>query len=246
MTILYALRMIPWLLYFFGYMIVYLPVLRRGEKALAEGDTATVRALVEKHVPHWCAMLLKIGGIRAVVEGQENIPAGRACVFVANHRSYTDIPVMLTALGAPYGLLAKQELNKLPLVNRWMRLLGCVFVQRDDVRASMKALNTATETVKNGCSFTVFPEGTRHKGAEGTVGEFKGGAFRIAVKNGAPLVPVALGNTRACFENAHHLVTNGVVTVKILPAIETAGLTRDEQKNLPELTRQRIEAALQA
>ena len=246
MNLLYAPRMLVWFGYFFGYMILHYAALRRGEKALEAGDLATVRALVEKHIPHWCGVLLKIGGVTLEVEGQENIPAGRPCVFVANHRSLFDIPVMLTALGKPHGILAKQESEKIFLVNRWMKLLGCVFVQRDDVRASMKALNAATETVKQGNSFSVFPEGTRSKGEEGKVAEFKGGAFRIATKNKAPLVPVAISGSRLIFENNHYIVRNGVVRVSILPAIETAELTREEQKELPELTRRRIEAALQA
>lgn len=245
MNILYALRMIVWFGYFFGYMILHYPTLRRGEKALAAGDTATVRAIVEDNIPRWCGTLLRIGGVTLQVEGQENIPAGRNCVFVANHRSLFDIPVVLCALGAPHGILAKQEAEKIPLVNRWMKLLGCVFVQRDDVRASMKALNTATEIVKSGQCFSVFPEGTRSKGEEGKVAEFKGGAFRMATKNKVPVVPVAISGSRAIFEGNHYIVRNGVVRVKILPAVETAALTREEQKALPEATRAAIEAALQ-
>ena len=245
MNLLYALRMIIWFGYFFGYMIVHYPVLRRGENSLAAGDEDTVRDIVETHIPHWCGVLLKIGGVKLAVEGAENIPTDRNCVFVANHRSLFDIPVMLCALGAPHGILAKQETEKIFLVNRWMKLLGCVFVQRDDVRASMKALNAATETVKNGNSFSVFPEGTRSKGEEGKVAEFKGGAFRIATKNGVPLVPVAIGGSRAVFEANHYIIRNGVITVKILPPIETSALSREAQKDLPEITRAAIEAALQ-
>lgn len=246
MAVFYALRMIVWFAYFFGYMVVYLPVLRRGEKALAAGDRAAVQAIVNKHVPHWCGTLLKLAGVQVTVTGQENIPAGRACVFVANHRSYFDIPVVLTALDGPHGLLSKQEIDKIPLVRRWMRLLGCVFVVRDDVRASMRALNAATDTVKAGQSFTIFPEGTRYKGEEGGIGEFKGGAFRVAVKNGAPVVPVAISGTRAIMEDNHYIITPARVTVRILPPLETTALTRDEQKALPETVQGLIAAALQA
>ena len=70
------------------------------------------------------------------MEGLENIPKDRPCVFVGNHRSYYDIPLLLASLDKPHGILAKEELEKIPLLNRWMKLLGCVFVQRDDVRAS--------------------------------------------------------------------------------------------------------------
>ena len=135
------------------------------------------------------------------MEGLDNIPKDTACVFVGNHRSYYDIPLLLAGLDRPHGILAKEELEKIPLLNRWMKLLGCVFVQRDDVRASVRALNDATAIVESGRSFVIFPEGTRYKGEEGGAGEFKQGAFRIAVKTGAPVVPVAITGARALFEN---------------------------------------------
>ena len=239
------LRTIVFMSYLFGYIFCHLPVLRRAEKALAAGDQATVDAIVNQHVPHWCHTLLRIAGTSVTVEGRENIPAGRACVFVANHRSYFDIPLMLTSLDRPHGLMAKHIVEKLPGVNRWMALLGCVYVKREDVRASMQALNTATEYVAAGHSFSIFPEGTRHKGGEGTLGDWKGGAFRIAAKCGAPVVPVAISHSRDCFENHHNLCTPTQVTVRILPAIETAGMSRAEQKALPEQARAAIQAALQ-
>ena len=244
MVILYALRMVLWFGYFFGYLVVHLPILCKGERALREGDTALVHQITEQHVTHWCKVLLKIGGLRVEITGRENIPADRACVFVANHRSYFDIPIMLTSLDAPHGILAKQEIDKIPLVRRWMRLLGCVFVVRDNMVASMKALNAATDTVKNAQSFVVFPEGTRYKGAEGGIGEFKGGAFRTATKTGAPIVPVVLHGTRLIFEDQHYIIRPGTIRVEILPPIETKGMSKDAQKTLPADVQARIAAHL--
>jgi 1-acyl-sn-glycerol-3-phosphate acyltransferase len=238
------LRTIVFMGYLFGYMLVHLPVLRKGEKALAAGDTETVDAITKKHVTRWCSTLLKLSGSSVTVEGQENVPAGRACVFVANHRSCFDIPVMLTVLDKPWGLLSKIEADRIPLVRRWMRLIGCVFVDRSDIHASMRALADATHTVEAGRSFSIFPEGTRYKGEEGGIGEFKGGAFRIATKCGAPVVPVVLTGTRAAFETHHHIVTPSRITVRILPPIETAPLSRTEQKELPAKVQQLIADAL--
>ena len=127
--------------YLFGYMIVHYGVLRKAERAQAAGDTETVRRLVEQHIPHWSRGILNVTGVRLSVEGLDNIPKEGPCVFVANHRSYYDIPLLLASLDKPYGILAKEELEKIPLLSRWMKLLGCVFVQRDDVRASVRALN---------------------------------------------------------------------------------------------------------
>lgn len=151
-------RTIALFIYLFGYMIVHYGALRRGERALAAGDTQLVEELVNKNIPRWSRGILKVTGVSLVVEGLENIPKDTACVFVGNHRSYYDIPLLLASLDKPHGVLAKEELEKIPLLNRWMKLLGCVFVQRDDLRASVRALNDATAIVEGGKSFIIFPE----------------------------------------------------------------------------------------
>ena len=214
-------RTIAMFLYLFGYMIVHYNILRRGERALAAGDMDTVEQIVNKHIPHWSRQILRITGVQLLVEGLDNIPKDTACVFVGNHRSYYDIPLLLAGLDRPHGILAKEELGKIPLLNRWMKLLGCVFVQRDDVRASVRALNDATAIVESGRSFV-----------------------RIAVKTGAPVVPVAITGARALFENNGNLCHPGTVRIKVLPPIQTAGMSRAEQKQLPDAVRQTILAEL--
>ena len=237
-------RTIAMFTYLFGYMIVHYGVLRKAERAQAAGDAETVRRLVEQHIPHWSRGILNVTGVRLSVEGLDNIPKEGPCVFVANHRSYYDIPLLLTSLDKPYGILAKEELEKIPLLSRWMKLLGCVFVQRDDVRASVRALNDATAIVESGRSFIIFPEGTRYKGEEGGAGEFKAGAFRIAVKTGTPVVPVAISGARGLFEAHGNRTTPGTVRIRVLPPIQTAGMSRAEQKELPAAVRQTILAQL--
>ena len=237
------LRTIALFVYLFGYMIVHYATLRRAERALAAGDLDTVEQIVKANIPRWSRGILRVTGARMTVEGQQNIPAG-PCVFVGHHRSYYDIPILLTALDAPHGILAKEELEKIPLLNRWMKLLGCVFVKRDDIRASVKALNDATAIVESGRSFVIFPEGTRYKGEEGGAGEFKAGAFRIAIKTGVPVVPVAISGARGLFEGHGLRATPGDIRVRILPAIQTAGMSKAEQKQLPDAVRQTILAQL--
>ena len=112
-------RTIALFVYLFGYMIVHYGVLCKAERALAAGDTETVRQLVKKHIPHWSKGILNVTGVRLSVEGLDNIPKDGPCVFVANHRSYYDIPLLLAGLDEPYGILAKEELEKIPLLNRW-------------------------------------------------------------------------------------------------------------------------------
>ncbi|OUQ37322.1 1-acyl-sn-glycerol-3-phosphate acyltransferase [Faecalibacterium sp. An122] len=244
LQILYILRTIAMYVYMFGYMLLFYGTLRRAEKAAAAGDRETVRQIVNYHIPRWCRGLLRVAGVKMTVEGVENIPASGPVVFVGNHRSYFDIPIMLVALDHPHGILAKEELANIPLLSRWMNLLGCVYVKREDVRGSLQALKDASDVVKNGESFTIFPEGTRYKGVEGGAGEFKAGAFRIAIKTGAPVVPVAISGARALYEDHGCIVRPGSVRVTILPAIRTAGMKKEEQTQLPQAVRQNILAAM--
>ena len=238
------MRTIIWFIYFWAYLLWANGKLRRGLRDLAAGNDQAVDELTARWVPHWAGSLLRLAGVTVTVTGKENIPAGRPCVFVANHRSYYDIPLMLTQLDGPHGLVSKAEVDRIPLVRGWMRLLRCVFVDRADTHSSLEALRRATETVSRGYSMILFPEGTRNKGPEGSVLEFKGGAFRIATKNGSPVVPVAIQNSRGIMENNGGWMHPAHVTITILPPVETAGMDRQAVRALPEEIRGRIEAAL--
>lgn len=238
------MRTFIWFVYFWGYMLLHMCDLHRGLKALKSEDNATADAIAREHVPRWCNRLLKLAGTEVTVSGKENIP-DCPCVFVANHRSYYDIPLMLTQLGDPIPLISKIEVQKIPVVRRWMELLHCLFLDRDDPRQGMQVINEAAALVEKGYCVGIFPEGTRYKGAEGEVGPFLAGAFRIASKSGVPIVPVAIGNSRACFEgDGHFTMKPAKVTVTILPPIETAGLSRLQLKALPGETEQQIRHAL--
>lgn len=240
------MRTLIWFVYFWGYMLIHLPVLHRGLKALEKGDFAAADAIAEKHVAQWCTRLLKLAGTEVTVTGLENVPADRPVVFAANHRSYYDIPLMLTQLGKPIPLVSKIEVQKIPLVRKWMELLHCLFLDRSDARQGMQVINDAAELIGKGYSVGIFPEGTRSKGAEGEVGTFLGGAFRIASKSGAPIVPIAIRNSRACLEgDGHFTMKPAKVSIRILPPVETANLSRLEMKALPAATQEQIREALQ-
>ena len=185
-------------------------------------------------------------GAQLVVEGKENIPQGVPCVFVGNHRSYFDIPLLLVALDAPHGILAKEELEKIPPAQPLDEAAGLRLCQAGrHPRLRQGALNDATAIVESGRSFVIFPEGTRYKGEEGGAGEFKAGAFRIAIKTGAPVVPVAISGARGLFEGHGNRATPGSIYIRILPPIQTVGMSKQaEQKQLPEAVRQTILAEL--
>lgn len=234
------LRTIVWFLYFFGALVALIPKMRTAQRKKAAGD-ADAKAYIDKYVCQWAGTLVKLAGVTVTVRGRENIPAGRSAVFTPNHQGDYDIPLMLLYLDEPHGLVAKVETKKIPLVRTWMELLDCVFIDRDSPRKAMEAMRQAQTMLEQGKSMVVFPEGTRSRGDQ--MNEFKAGAFRMACKAGAPVVPVAIDGSYKIMEANHNLMKPAHVTITILPPIETAGMDRAAQHALGEETAARIAQA---
>ena len=195
------MRTIIWFIYFWGYLLFALPKMKRAQRLQAAGELDARNALVEPMIQKWARALLRLAGVQVELTGLENIPEGPA-VFVPNHQSYFDIPVLLAWLDKPHPLVSKQEVKKIPLIRTWMELLDCVFIDRDNARQSVTALGTAAANMtQRGRSFIIFPEGTRSRGEE--VGEFKNGGFRAALKAGVPVIPVVIDGTYKAMEANH-------------------------------------------
>ena len=228
------MRTIVWFLYFWVSLVGLLPFRLRA-KLLQQGDPLRHQRFVERVIGWWAASVLRLAGVTVTVTGSENIP-DEPVVFVANHQGYFDIPVLLTSLGRPYPLVAKRELQKMPLVRGWMEQLGCVFLDRDNARQAVTALNAAIETVKSGRSMIIFPEGTRSKGKG--LGEFKSGAFRIAQKSERCLLPVVIDGTWRALEQNKGRIQPAQVSVRILPPISVSEIPKEEQKQIPQMLSQ--------
>ena len=146
--------------------------------------------------------MLKIAGTDIELRGLENldkVPKEQGILFVGNHRSYFDILTLQTVVDRPMGFIAKKELKKVPLFWRWMDDIGCLFLDRANVRASMETINTGIEYMKQGLSLGLFPEGTRNHGSE--LKAFKPGGYRMAEKSNSAIIPVALTGLDNILEN---------------------------------------------
>ena len=233
---------ILWFLYFWLYLIAVLPLywyLRRLEK---RGKRAKCDAILHRTVGRWARRLIRAAGAKVTVEGLEKLPDGPA-VYVANHQGYFDIPVVLGYLGEDTKpLVAKKEIDRIPLIRRWMRLLHCVFLDRENPRSAVASLNEAAEWVAQGYSMVIFPEGTRSK--TGEVAEFKGGAFKIAQKNKVPVVPFVIDGTAQLMERNGYWIHGGPVRLRVLDPIDTAGYTKEDWRALPALCEERVRQAL--
>lgn len=237
------LRTIVWFAYFFGALLALSPQMIHAKRMKARAD-AKAKEYIHHYVRMWAGTLLRIAGVTVTVNGQENIPKGRAVVFTPNHQGDYDIPLMLLYLDEPHALVAKIETMKIPLVRTWMKLLDCVFIDRSSPRHSMEAMRQAQALVEDGKSVIVFPEGTRSKGD--AMGEFKAGAFRIACKAGAPVVPVAIDGSYKVMEANKNLMKPAHVNITILPPIETKGMDRNTQRELAGRVAEQIRQAKDA
>ena len=236
------LRTIGWVLWLFAYMASRLPLYFRARRLQKQGRTAERDALIGPVVHRWAAKVLHHIKMEVRIDGLENIPKGRNVVFASNHQSYLDIPVLLACIQPPPPLLARREIGKVPLLKLYMEQLGCIFVQRNDARSAVAALKEAEELVKSGRSLVVFPEGTRSRG--GPVAAFQPGMVRIAAKAGVPVVPVCIGGSAQGLEANGFKIQPAEVRLHFLPAIETAGLSKDEQKALAGTIQGQIAARL--
>lgn len=232
-----TMRTIIWFIYFWLYLILVFPEYLRVRRIGRQGDRDRHDRLVRRHVSHWASRLLRLAGADITVTGLEHIPQGPV-VFVGNHQGYFDIPLMISQLGRPSPLVAKKEIDKIPLIRLWMRELGCVFLDRNDPRQSMECMRVAQGLLQQGYSVVIFPEGTRNRGGE--IKEFKAGGIRIATKAKVPIVPVCINGSHRLMESNHMWIRPAKVHLKVLPPVETQGLTKEEIRALPQQLRQMV------
>ncbi len=131
--------------------------------------------------------------VKVEVEGLEKLDSIEHGVIYANHQSNVDIVTMLKVIKRPHGYVAKKELDHIFLLSDGMRLIRCEFMDRNDVRQSVKVISNAVKKVKEGHLMVIFPEGTRM--IKGELGSFKAGSFKLAQKAKADIIPVTIFNS---------------------------------------------------
>lgn len=182
-------------------------------------------------------LCIRITGSSITVIGEENVPRDTAVLYIANHRSFFDILLTYVRVPRCTGYIAKYEMRHIPLLNAWMRLLHCLFLNRKDLRQGMKTILAAAEDVKKGTSICIFPEGTRPKGvSELEMLPFHKGSFKIATKANCPIVPMALCGTSKIFEDHLPLIKPAHVTLEYGKPIYPDELSKEDKKNLEQYT----------
>jgi 1-acyl-sn-glycerol-3-phosphate acyltransferase len=178
----------------------------------------------------WARLILFVSGIGVTVSGTENIAPGRSVIYMANHQSNFDIPVLLAKLPVQFRWVAKAELFKIPLFGWAMRGCGYISIDRADRQSAFQSLAEAAETIRKGTAVMVFPEGTRSP--DGRIKPFKKGPFVLAVDAGVPVVPIVIHGTWFIMPRDRHRIRPCRVTLHVLPAVETVGYSRDTKADL--------------
>ena len=192
----------------------------------------------------WSRCLLALSGVRVTVTGIERIEAGRSYIFMANHQSNFDIPVLLGYLPVQFRWLAKAELFRVPIFGRAMRGAGYISIDRSDRAAAFASLQQAAEKIRQGVSILIFPEGTRS--LDGSLKAFKKGGFVMAIGAGVPIVPVAVRGTYDIMPKHGLLIRPRPVVVDIGEPIATQGLALDSKEALMDGVRSAIRLGLAA
>ncbi|MFA6809053.1 MAG: lysophospholipid acyltransferase family protein [Eubacteriales bacterium] len=235
------IRTIIWFFYFWLYLIAILPALYKANHLAKKGNTNERDQLVYRVANRWAQSMVNMTGSTIKVTGKEHVPANTAVVFVSNHQGNFDIPILIGFINKPKAFIAKIELLKLPLIRSWMKHLNCVFMDRSDMRQSLRTIKLASDYLKEGYSMVIFPEGTRSKG--NTMGDFKPGSIKLALKAEVPIIPITIRGSYKIMEQNRFGITMkpAIVEIIISEPVSTTNLTKEQAKELPDKVKEIIQ-----
>jgi 1-acyl-sn-glycerol-3-phosphate acyltransferase len=171
---------------------------------------------------------VRAAGIRVEVTGLEHVPVGQSCIFMSNHVSNLDPPVMIWALPGRCSVLLKKELMRIPILGTAMRMGKFIPVERGSRRdAAQASVLAAADALRSGLHILVYPEGTRSR--DGRLSTFKKGPFFLAQQTNALIIPIAISGTQTMMQKGSAAIMPGVARLQMLPGIDpSAYATREE------------------
>lgn len=178
----------------------------------------------------WARMILSVCGVKLNIKGREYLDPEQAYIFMPNHQSMIDIPVIYTALDHQFRWVAKAELFKIPIFGSALKRCGYISIDRSNRKAAFASLQEAIRKIRQGTSVLIFPEGTRSD--DGTILPFKKGGFVMAVEAKALIAPMVITGTRSVMSKGKLLVTPGTVSVMLHPPIDAGEYSRKTKTQL--------------
>ncbi len=185
---------------------------------------------------------VRLAGVKIEVRGREHLQPDRNYIFMSNHVSNLDPPVLIPVIPGRCSVLVKKELFRIPILGTGMKVANLVPVDRSDREAAIESVNAAVQVLRQGLHMVVFPEGTRSE--DGRLLPFKKGPFHLATESGVFIVPVTLLGTFECWPKTRFALRPGTATVVFHPPIDPQSFhDRDE---LMTAVRKTIASALPA
>lgn len=189
----------------------------------------------------WSKIVLTLSFVRVRVHNPERAFDGNPHIFVANHLSWFDVPVLSSFLPRAK-FVTKEQLFRLPIFGRAMRAVGMVPIKRENRKAAFGSYDAAAKSVKNGNSIVVFPEGTR--GTDYRLRAFKKGPFVLAIAAGATVVPVVIHGALDVLPRGSWLVRPRRVDVHLLESVSVDGLDSSAREQVASEVWSRMAEAL--
>src|SRR5229473_6067155 len=180
-------------------------------------------------------------GVQVKVKGIERIPPGTV-IFAANHTSSADAPAVVGAIPRRIAILLKRSLFKYPIVGQAFHLAQFIPVDRFNRDSAITSLEKATEALKSGQSFLIYPEGTRSP--DGRLQEFKKGTAVMAIKAGVPIVPIACSGAHKVMRKRSLRIYPGEIVVEFLEPIDAPKYSFDERDVLNDRVHDAMAAGL--
>ena len=191
---------------------------------------------------YWGKYTIFSTGSKITIIGKENLPTNKNVCYVCNHQGNFDIPAILGSVNHEIGFVAKSSLIYFPIVGLWMKFMGCIFINRSNIKESIRTINKELQTISSGRPILVFPEGTRSKA--NNIGMFQPGTLKMLTKiENIEVVPLTIVNTYKVFEE-HGRIENENIKLYVHKPIKTSDLSKDEAKIFPEKLKSIIEAPL--
>jgi 1-acyl-sn-glycerol-3-phosphate acyltransferase len=215
---------------------------------LLVGPPLLIYSLLTNHIDplYWAGVrgvmfFVRAVGVKVRVEGIRRVPSG-ACLFVANHTSSADAPAVVGAIPRRIAILLKASLFKWPIVGQAFQLARFIPVDRKNRDSAITSVEKATEALRAGQSFLIYPEGTRSP--DGRLQQFKKGAVVMAIKAGVPVVPMVCSGAHRVMEKHSLVIHPGEIVVEFLEPIDASQYSLEERDALNDRIRTAMAAGL--